>query len=230
MIMKHISSVLFDLDGTLTDPKLGITQSISFALTSLGLESPASDSLHWCIGPPLKGSLSILLNTSDPELLDNALSFYRARFSEVGIYENAVYGGIVNMLQSISALNIRIFLATSKPLTFASRILKHFELEGYFNGIYGSELDGRLSDKADLIRHILSHENLDPEHTMMIGDRKHDILGARQNHLFAAAVTYGYGDIEELCSSDPDALFDSPEAISRFFTTKNIEEGAAAHP
>ena len=106
MIMKSISSVLFDLDGTLTDPKPGITQSISFALTSLGLESPSPDSLHWCIGPPLKSSFSTLLNTSDAELLDQAISFYRTRFSETGLYENAVYSGVVDMLRSIFALNI----------------------------------------------------------------------------------------------------------------------------
>jgi phosphoglycolate phosphatase len=228
--MKYISSVLFDLDGTLTDPKPGITQSISFALTSLGFESPSLDSLHWCIGPPLKGSFSTLLNTSDVELLDKALFYYRMRFSETGLYENAVYNGVADMLKIISALDIRVFLATSKPLTFASRILKHFNLEQYFSGIYGSDLDGRLSDKSDLIRHILLLEDLHPTHTMMIGDRKHDILGGRQNHLFTAAVTYGYGDCKELQSSHPDLLFDSPEEIAAFFVTKSTEQGAAANP
>ncbi len=216
-VMNSFTNVLFDLDGTLTDPKPGITQSIVHALTELGVAAPSVDSLHWCIGPPLRESFGVLLNTSDQEILDQSLHHYRSRFSVTGLFENSVYGGVVEALESMAAQELKLFVATSKPRVFALRIIEHFQLARYFSGVYGSELDGRLADKTELINHILVSENLDPARTIMIGDRKYDIIGGQRNQVATAAVTYGYGEREELAAVAPDFFFDSPADIARFF-------------
>ncbi len=211
-----IRNVLFDLDGTLTDPKDGITRCIQFSLGRLGREAPSSDGLLWCIGPPLKQSFSRLLESHDNALLDVALQHYQERFSEIGIYENSVYPGIVTALQKIHTTGFRIFLATSKPTVFAIRILDHFRLTQFFHGIYGSELDGRLSEKADLVAHILKTEGLNPQSTLVVGDRFHDIIGGKKNGTATAAVTYGYGSRNEIDEARPDFIFQSPSDLAAF--------------
>jgi phosphoglycolate phosphatase len=215
-----ISNILFDLDGTLTDPKDGITRCIQFSLGRLGIGVPPQDCLTWCIGPPLKESFSRLFRSSDNVLLDEALRHYRERFSEIGIYENSVYPGIVSALQKIRITGFRVYLATSKPTVFASRILDHFNLTQFFNGIYGSELDGRFSDKGDLIAHILKTEGLDSSMTLIVGDRSHDIFGGKKNGIATAAVTYGYGTREEIEASEPDFIFHSPSDLVTFLDSK----------
>ncbi len=218
-----IRDVLFDLDGTLTDPKEGITRSIQFSLHRLGREAPPSDQLLWCIGPPLRQSFSHLLEDHDGKLLDLALRHYRERFSEIGIYENSVYPGIETALQNISMAGFHIFLATSKPAVFATRILEHFQLSRYFRGIYGSELDGRLSDKTELIAHIMQTEGLDPRMSLMVGDRVYDMVGGKQNGLATAAVTYGYGSREEIEGASPDFIFHSPSDLAAYL--ESMTEG-----
>ncbi len=211
-----IRNVLFDLDGTLTDPKEGITRCIQFSLGRLGREAPSSDELLWCIGPPLKQSFSRLLENHDKGLLDVALQYYRERFSEIGIYENSVYPGIATALQKIYTAGFRVFLATSKPTVFAIRILDYFQLTRFFHGIYGSELDGNLSDKADLIAHILKREDLDPRATLMVGDRLHDIIGGKQNGIATAGVTYGYGSRNEIEEAKADFIFHCPSDLAAY--------------
>jgi phosphoglycolate phosphatase len=212
-----ISNVLFDLDGTLTDPRDGIARCLQFSLRRLGLATSPADELVWCIGPPLRESFSRLLGTSDSALLDEAVRHYRERFSETGIYENSVYPGIVAALQGIHEMGLRIFLATSKPTVFAGRVLDHFGLTQFFHGVHGSELDGHLSDKGDLVAHIMNTEDLDPSLTLMVGDRSHDIVGGKKNGTMTAAVTYGYGDLKEIEASAPDFIFHSPPDIATFF-------------
>ena len=199
-----IENVLLDLDGTLTDPKTGITRCIQYALEQFDVPIPAMDELTWCIGPPLKGSFSKILNTSDETVLENALSFYRERFSEKGMFENQVYPGVKETLEKLKDSGIKVFLATAKPRVFAEMILVHFELAKFFDGIYGPDLDGRLSDKADLIAHILKVENLKAERSLMVGDRSYDIVGGKRNALMTMAVSYGYGSDDEIESSKPD--------------------------
>jgi len=215
-----LSDILFDLDGTITDPKEGITRCIQFSLGQLGLPSPGADQLTWCIGPPLRGSLSRLLNTADDALLDRALAYYRKRFSETGIYENALYPGIIPALRRIRRAGFRVFLATSKPRVYATRILDHFELTPFFQAIHGSELDGRLSDKGELVAHILEFENLNPKATLIVGDRFQDIFAGKKNGLMTAAVTYGYGSREEITASNPDVIFESPSDQAAFLESK----------
>jgi len=215
-----LSNILFDLDGTLTDPKDGITRCIQFALDQLGTTSPDVDQLDWCIGPPLRGSFSQLLNTKDDTLLDQALFHYRKRFSECGMFENVVYPEVIGSLRRIRKAGIRVFLATSKPEVFAKQILDHFDLSPFFDAVYGSELNGRLSDKGDLVAHILDTEDLDPKMTLIVGDRSHDIIGGKKNSIMTAAVSYGYGSREELTSFKPDFIFDTISDLAAFIESE----------
>ena len=143
--------LLFDLDGTLTDPFPGITKCIQHALTSLGQPLPSAESLRWCIGPPLKSSLITLLGPLHAHLADEALARYRERFSSVGLFENNVYDDIVRTLDELQKCGHSLSVATSKPTVFAERIIQHFGLTRYFRAVDGSELDGTRSDKALLI-------------------------------------------------------------------------------
>jgi phosphoglycolate phosphatase len=208
-----LANLLFDLDGTLTDPKLGITRCIQHALTALGTEPPDADALEWCIGPPLRNSFGRLLGSTDDHLLEQAVDLYRLRFAEVGLFENRVYAGIPAMLTGLQEQGFQLYLATAKPRIFAERILDHFALASHFTAVHGSELNGRLTDKPDLVRHIVATEGLQPAQTMIIGDRKYDIIGGKTNGVRTGAVTYGYGSREELEAEAPDVLFDSPDQL-----------------
>jgi phosphoglycolate phosphatase len=209
------ANLLFDLDGTLTDPKIGISRCIQHALSALGHEPPDTDTLDWCIGPPLRHSLSRLLDATDEDLLEEAMHLYRQRFAEIGLFENRVYDGIPEVLAELRQRGCRLFLATSKPRIFAEQILDHFNLADYFETAHGSELNGQLTDKTSLVRHILAIEGLQPDRTMIIGDRKFDIIGGKANGIRTGAVTYGYGTREELEAEAPDLLFDSPDQLLR---------------
>lgn len=198
-----IKNILIDLDGTLTDPKTGIHGSIRFALQKLGQPLTDDVDLDWTIGPPLKASLAKLLNTQDDELAEQALLAYRERFSVTGLFENEVYPSVVETLQQLQAEGYRLFLATAKPVVFAKQILAHFKLDQYFTAIYGSELTGERTNKADLIAYILEQEHLDAQQCIMVGDRQYDIVGARANGIETIAVNYGYGRVEELAQAQP---------------------------
>ncbi|MBD2319511.1 HAD family hydrolase [Pseudanabaena sp. FACHB-1050] len=211
-----MDTVLFDLDGTLTDPKIGITTCIQYALHQLDYESPETAQLLWCIGPPLTVSFAKLLQTNDKALIDRAITLYRDRFATVGLFENALYPQIPETLKSIRAAGYQTYIATSKPHVFAKRIIEHFALTSLFDGIYGSELDGTRSDKAELIQHILLTENLIPAKTVMVGDRSHDAIGAKKNQLLAIGVTYGYGTEEELKLHGVDLIANTPKEITQY--------------
>ena len=201
--------IFFDLDGTLTDPKAGIVGSIRFALGRLGLECPHDDDLTWCIGPPLLDSFSKLVGKT---LAPVALKHYRERFDELGWRENEPYIGIVEALDQLLSQRFELYVATSKPRVFADRIVRHFQLGRYFSEIFGAELDGTRSDKGDLLRFALSRVR--PATTaIMVGDRMHDVIGAKRNGMRAVGVTYGYGSREELEQAGADAFAGSPEQI-----------------
>ncbi|MBK8798852.1 MAG: HAD hydrolase-like protein [Anaerolineales bacterium] len=210
---RVVRAVLFDLDGTLTDPKEGITRCMQYALGKLERPTPTADALVAYIGPPLQHTFAQLLATDDNVLVDQAVAYYRERFASEGMYENAVYPGVAAMLAELKRAGLRLFLATSKPHVFAEQIVAHFGLACYFDGVYGAELDGRLSDKAELIAEILRAEQLDAATTLMVGDRLHDIVGGKHNGVSTAAVTFGYGSRAELEAHQPDLLIDSPAAL-----------------
>ncbi len=207
-----MKTIFFDLDGTLTDPKIGITRSIQHALTSLGREAPHADDLTWCIGPPLHASFTKMLG--ETALADRALLLYRERFGDIGLFENAVYDGIEEMLAAVADGSRRLFVATSKPHVYAKRIIEHFKLDGYFEHVFGSELDGTRTDKSELLQYALATTGIDPADALMIGDRSHDIIGARNNGMRALGVLYGFGSREELMQAGAHGLCEVPPDIA----------------
>lgn len=198
--MKYI---LFDLDGTITDPFLGITKSVAYSLNSFGIEVKNLDELKKFIGPPLVDSFQEYYNMIKQQSLQ-AVEKYREYFSVTGLYENKVYTGIEDMLQALINEGKILYICTSKPHVFAKQILKHFQLEQYFQGIYGSELDGVRNAKKDVIAYCLKQEGLKSQDCIMVGDRKHDVIGAYENNIKCIGVLYGYGSLEELkeCQCD----------------------------
>lgn len=207
-----LDAIFFDLDGTLTDPKPGITRSIQYALQKLGHPAiPTEDELTWCIGPPLRASFVRLLGAEAHA--DRAVSLYRERFSEIGLFENAVYDGIAEVLTTLSQSGQRLFVATSKPHVFATRIVEHFGLRHHFEHVFGSELDGTRVDKSDLLAYALKTVAVNPAKTLMIGDRSHDMVGAKNNGMRAIGVLYGYGSKDELLGAGASQICATPQAI-----------------
>lgn len=202
-MLKHL---LIDLDGTLTDPKVGITTSARYGLAKIGHPLPESENIDWIIGPPLKASLAKILQVEPNDVLaEQALMGYRERFAVTGLYENKVYPTVAETLQTLKLQGYQLFLATAKPTIYARQILEHFELEQYFTGIYGSELNGDQTHKDELIAYILEQEQLQASQCLMVGDREYDVLGARHNGIEAVAVEYGYGTMQELDHAAPKA-------------------------
>jgi phosphoglycolate phosphatase len=205
-----IKNILIDLDGTLTDPKVGITTCARYGLAKVGHPIADDMNIDWIIGPPLKASLAKILNVApEDDLAEQALLGYRERFSVTGLFENQVYEGVAQTLQALKNQGFQLFVATAKPTIYAKQILEHFHLAQYFKVIYGSELSGERTNKGDLIAYILQQEQLKPSECMMVGDREYDILGARRNGIETIAVTYGYGSIEELAQAQPKAQIES---------------------
>lgn len=201
-----IKNILIDLDGTLTDPKVGITTSARYGLAKVGHPIPESENIDWIIGPPLKASLAKILNVDTHDVLaDQALLGYRERFAVTGLFENHVFDDVAETLDALKNKGYRLFLATAKPEVYARQILDHFDLLKYFEYPYGSELNGDRTNKGDLIAYILEKEQLNPEECLMIGDREHDIFGARHNGIETVAVEYGYGSKQELDQAQPKA-------------------------
>ena len=206
-----MKTVFFDLDGTLTDPMLGITRSIQFALERLGCQVPSAAELKWCIGPPLLGSLRQL--TSE-QLAPKALALYRERFSEKGLYENSLYDGIPELLSRLVGDGYQLHVASSKPRVYVARIIEHFELGAYFHNIFGAELDGTRGDKTELLKYALSSTGASETTSAMVGDRRFDIEGANRNGLRSIGVTWGYGSSTELQAAGAQVLVHKPSEIA----------------
>lgn len=203
--------VIFDLDGTLTDPKPGITRSFQVALTGLGLTPPTSDELEWVIGPPLRQSFVKLLG-SEAEA-DRAVALYRERYGSIGLFENEVIDGIPDLLARLRADGRRLFVATSKVQVYAVRILEHFGLAASFEGVYGSEFDGTRSDKRELLRYLFDTERLDPRDSVIVGDREHDAIGADAVGMATIGVRWGYGSDAELRAANVAAIAGTPAEL-----------------
>lgn len=215
-LFPNAPAAIFDLDGTLTDPKPGITESVRHALRrlnetrGLGLDVPSQDALEWVIGPPLIESFRAL---AGPDHADEAVAFYRERYSVTGLYENAVYAGVPEALAQLKAEGYRLYVATSKPRVFAEKICAHFDLSRYFRAIHGSELDGRNIHKPDLLAHVVAQEAIDIARAVMIGDRKHDAIGARAVGVACIGVIWGYGSREELTAAEVVAVLTRRDEI-----------------
>ncbi len=188
--------ILFDLDGTLTDPFLGITRSVAYSLKSFGIEVDDLETLKPFIGPPLDVSFREYYHMDEAQSW-KAVEKYREYFSKKGLFENKVYEGMEDFLQSLLNMDMKLYVCTSKPEVFAKEILDHFSLTPYFTGIYSATLDGSLKNKGDVIAHCIKQEQLNIQDCMMVGDRQHDIVGAHQNQIPCIGVLYGYGSLEE---------------------------------
>jgi phosphoglycolate phosphatase len=186
-----ITNLLFDLDGTLTDSRVGIIRSIRHAMRALGVKPPPEESLGWCVGPPMRQNFARLFATDDSTLLDRAFAHYLERYESIGYRENRVYDGVAPMLTALAS-GRRLFVATSKLTSSAERILAEFKLRDFFEGVYGSERDGRWSDKRELIPHVLEAARLDARVSAIVGDRLHDIEGGRAAGIVAIGALWGY--------------------------------------
>lgn len=212
----HHPTVLFDLDGTLTDPREGITRSVQFALAKLGIDEPDLAALEHFIGPPLLQCFMASYGL-DEATAWQAVNHYRERFKVTGLYENRMFAGVPSLLDALQAQGRTLYIATSKPTVFAEEIARHFGFDRYFKRIYGSELDGTRTNKVELLAHLLESEDLAPGSALMIGDRKHDLIGARSNGVQAVAVGYGFGSREELLGEAPAFHFETLEALHGAF-------------
>ena len=204
--------LLFDLDGTLTNPEAGIIACIRHALNELQIPVPAPSELLKWIGPPLYDSFFSLLQS--PVQSNRAVQLYRDRFATVGLYENQVYEGIPAMLSALQQQGHTLWVCTSKPQVFAQKIVQHFQLAPYFAEVYGSELNGDRAHKTALIAHVLTHAGIPAEAAVMTGDRYYDIEGARHNAVRAIGVTWGFGTTAELETAGADALCTAPVTFS----------------
>ena len=193
--------ILFDLDGTLTDSMLGITKSVQYALKKFNIEVTSLNDLCKFIGPPLKESFKEFYNFSEEDA-ERGVTFYREYFADKGIFENKPYENIDKLLKELKENNKVLILATSKPEPYALRIMEHFNLAQYFDFMAGSTLDGSRSKKSAVISYVLRENNIiNLSEVIMIGDRKHDILGAKENMIDSVGVLYGYGNLDELSSA-----------------------------
>ncbi|MBF0278166.1 MAG: HAD hydrolase-like protein [SAR324 cluster bacterium] len=203
--------ILFDLDGTLTDPKEGIIACIRFALSTLEFEVDRNTQFESFIGPPLHDSFQKLFRND--ELTKKAVEVFRKRYSSIGLFENLVYDGIEECLASMHEKGCSKFIVTSKPAVFANRIIEHFKLKKYFKFVYGSNLDGSLADKTKLLEHVLESEKMAPHEAIMVGDRKFDVMGAKNHGIKAIGVSWGYGTEQELQEAGADRICHHPSEL-----------------
>ncbi|MDP4143569.1 MAG: HAD family hydrolase [Bacillota bacterium] len=206
-------TILFDLDGTLTDSKEGITKSVQYALKKFDIHEDNLDNLEKFIGPPLKNSFMEYYSFAEEKAVQ-AVGFYREYFSVTGKFENSIYDGIKELLTKLSLANKKLIVATSKATVFSKEILAHFDIDKYFAHIVGCNLDGTRVEKGEIIKYIINDlMNGNSKRMVMIGDRKYDILGAKEQNIDSIAVTYGYGSMEELSSHTPTHIADSVDEL-----------------
>lgn len=211
-------AVLFDLDGTLTDPFEGISNSIIYALKKFGITAPDKPLLKKFIGPPLTESFSEYCGLNHSDAL-HAVDYYREYFSVAGIFENKPYEGVCELLSGLKERGYTAIVATSKPEQFAKAIVQHFGLEQYFKEICGATMDQSRTQKADVIAYALKKceiKEKDKKRAVMVGDRKHDIIGAKTNGLSSIGVLYGYGSKEELLEAGANYIANSPVDILHY--------------
>ena len=210
IVKRDFEYILFDLDGTLTDPGIGITNSVMYALKKFGIEVSDRSELYKFIGPPLKYSFAEYYGFN-PENVAKAEAYYRDYFKDTGIYENEIYEGIKDVLSTLKNSGKKIYLATSKPEEFANRILEYFEIAEYFDFISAATMDGSRSKKVDIVKYAVENINTsDTSIIVMIGDRLYDIEGAKETNINSIGVTYGYGGREELVKAGADYIVDEP--------------------
>lgn len=208
-------SVLLDLDGTLIDSQPGILASCRAALRALGHEPDEGFDIRRVIGPPLEDVMQALLQSYGDDRVGEAVAAYRQHYGESGLFGSEPYPGIADSLDEMKRAGLRIYLATSKRLAFAIRILEHLEFTAYFDGIYGSVPGGELDHKPELLAHILSRHDIQRSSSLMVGDRRHDISGAHAVGMRGLGVLWGYGTRHELETAGADQLVESAADLAR---------------
>ena len=220
--MKNgLHHILFDLDGTLTDPKEGITKCVEYALNKFEIEVEHPDLLIPYIGPPLYDSF-IEIQGLTAEAALQAVDFYRERYRTLGMFENSVIPGIPELLESLKNMGFNLYVATSKPIVFAVEILRHYKLDGYFKFAAGSNLDGTRSKKREVIQYVLDENDIPAEQALMIGDREHDIIGAKSCGVASIGVLFGYGSEEELSAAGADYIAYSVEEVGEIISRYDV--------
>jgi len=209
--------VLWDLDGTLTNPAIGIVKSIQFALEQTKRPVPEFRELLWVIGPPIQNIFAKLDPSANEEEIWKMIGKYRERYGDVGMFENEVYPEIPETLKATKT-NTK-YVCTSKPLFFAKKIMDHFDLSKHFLKIYGANLDGTLGNKGELIEHILKMHQLNPKNVVIVGDREHDVLGAKRAGISSIGVTWGFGTREELEKAGADAIVNTPAELLKLLNS-----------
>ena len=210
--MLKKTDILFDLDGTIIDSKTGIANCITTSLSHFGYQAPAHHQLDWCIGPPLHESFRILTGSSNDEHIDEIVSYNRTIYSSVGMFDCIIYDDMLDVIKTL-AISKNIFIATSKPRLYAEQILAHLKIDQFFNKIYGSEFDGRLEQKTDLLQHIIDQENLNVASCVMVGDRKYDIIGAQAHNMDVIGVKWGFAGPQEFEQYKPSVICNSPKDL-----------------
>lgn len=214
--------IFFDLDGTLTDPMIGITRSVQYALNAYGIEEKELKKLIPFIGPPLKESFIRFYHFSE-EQAEEAIYKYREYFAQKGLFENRVYEGIPELLQKLKDAGKKLYVATSKPEEFARQILEHFGLEHYFDYIGGASMDEVRVRKGDVIAYTMEQagiQDMDREQIVMVGDREHDVFGAKEQGLDCVGVLFGYGSREELEKAGAWKVADSMEQLGEILLSE----------
>ena len=212
--MKYKKNILFDLDGTIIDPKEGITKGVEFSLGSFGIQVEDRDALTPFIGPPLRDSFKVFYGFSDAQA-ELAIEKYREYFAPKGVYENVLYDGIVGLFEKLKQEGKVLIIATSKPTVYAEKILKYHNICDYFSFVGGCELDGRRGAKGEVIEYVLESMKItEPRSAIMIGDREHDVIGAKETGLESIGVCYGYGGLEELTKAGATYIARDIEELS----------------
>ncbi len=211
--MTHYTTILFDLDGTLTDPGLGITNAVRYALDKYGIDASDRTALYRFIGPPLRESFQQFYGFSAQDA-EQAVAYFREYYNDKGLFENNMYDGIERLLQNLKALDKTLLVATSKPEIMARRVLEHFGLIDHFLFVGGATLDSSRDEKDAVIRYTLERTgvSVSPE-AIMVGDRKHDVLGAKKFGLGTIGVLYGYGTRDELNDAGAVEIAESVTAL-----------------
>ncbi len=205
--------LLFDLDGTITDPRPGFLASVYHALKTLGKPIPLEQDLLQFIGPPLRGTFEILLQTKDPKSIEHAVELYRERLYDGGMFEAEVYPKMPELLRDLAESGYRLFIATGKPEECAQQIIEHFNLAPLFEKVRGALPDGRFCDKAELIADLYQQNSLISGTGVMIGDTAFDMRAGRLNQLKTVAVSWGYGTRQELEEEDAGMLVDNADEL-----------------
>lgn len=217
-----MATLLFDLDGTLTDSGLGITRCIKHALDQMQVSYDKTRDFFSFVGPPLSQSFAVILNTNDAALIDTAVGLYRDRFAAIGMFENSVYPGVLQAVKGL-AQNHQLYVVTSKPEVYAEKIVEHFGLGQYFKQVYGTSLSGSTQSKVELLANVLKQIDYQAGETYMIGDRRFDIEAGRAHKLNTIGVKWGYGSVGELKKAQSGTIVSNVDDMLAYLSSHNIQ-------